>query len=93
MSPPPAYRLVGYATMPDTRRLRVYIDADAPVTSLMDVMVQAAPGRFDYCGEPLGLRPAPDDLAGSVRSYLLRQPSEVDSQQGTSFQAAIAALG
>jgi hypothetical protein len=81
-----SYRLVGHATMPDGQRLRVYVDAEAPVTPLTAVLLQAAPGTFDYDGRPLGLQRAPDELSQLVRAHLLGQPATVN-RRGATFQA------
>ena len=81
-APAKRYRLVGYATLRDGRRCRVFIDADAPVTPLTVIRLQALPGRFDMNGGPLGLRPAPDDLSRRVRARLLRLPAAFDGPDG-----------
>jgi hypothetical protein len=85
---PTDYRLVGYATTPDDRRLRLYVNAEAPVTAGTAIFAQGVPGRFDYSGQPMELRPAPEELARTVRTYLLHQEIGNEMQDAT-FQPAV----
>ena len=84
---PANYRLVGYATTPEVRRLRIYVEAEAPVTPQTVVLAQVVPGRFDYYGQPLGLRKAPEELSQFVRAHLLGRSADANLR-GATFQAA-----
>ena len=68
------FRLVGYASTRQAARVRIYIRAERAVTATSAVLMQPAPGDFDFVGRPLGLEPAPSGLAARVRAHLLGRP-------------------
>lgn len=74
--------------MPSGDRLRLYVDATAPVTPAMGVYAQTAPGRFDSKGQPMGVRAAPDQLARAVRLYL-RDHRIADDLREATFEPAV----
>jgi hypothetical protein len=68
------FRLVGYASTRAAARVRIYVPAQRALSATSAVLVQPAPGHFDFAGRPLGLQPASSRLAARVRAHLLGRP-------------------